>query len=609
MNQELEQYLQNKGWAFRVVEGGRQVRIDDPCPFCGKKKHFMFSAETTKWDCKRCGQTGNLLTLKRELGDLKTEVKTAAQVFYRGAPDKVAALPGERPPTGMDTNFHQRLIDGAAPDVVEYLTTRGFTMETIRRFKIGVCGNGNALLISIPHYYRGELVCLKFRTVPPMRKSFRRWKDCPSVLFNGDCLEDLAEQPPHERRVFICEGETDAMALCQLGYRYVVASTTGAGKSDWPEHWLAPLEPATEICLVYDSDTAGEEGAAKAAKILGKFRCRRVVPPLHDCAKMVEAGYGRQEFDQAIAEGKLYDDGSVRPLGAFADQLRNMLSSEAPKGRTTGWATLDTILGGVRDGELSIITGDTGSGKSTWSTALARSQAAQGTPVLIAPFEQPCYEILGKLVSMDARASVFDLPPVEREHAIIQTLEREVYFLDRYGPTPFGEIKDAIYLAYHRYGVRFVLLDHLHFFLDCKEHEERHQIDQVVRALKVITRDLGVHIALVCHPKKLGRDQRGNTRKVVLDDLKGSSSIKQACDTAIRVRRLRVDDVGSESDGAEVAVLKCRNPAGREGSAWFHFDPQGERYIEAPAMAVQPECKQPTNTRGTHSWGTYEQPN
>jgi twinkle protein len=611
VDRDLERYLADKGWRWREVEGGRQIRLEEDCPFCGKPQHLMFSAATTKWDCKRCGESGNLLTMKRKLGDLTLEPKSAADIFYRGMRDSTPQLPGERPPAGIDLKFHRRLVDGSVPEVLEYVMARGFTEETIRRFKLGVAGKGSRLLLSIPHYYRGELVCMKFRSVPPDEKQFTRWKDCPSVLFNGDCLRNLKDKPPRERVVYVCEGETDAMALSQLGYKYVVGSTTGAGKVEWPAHWLMPMEPATSIHLVYDSDGAGEDGALKAATALGRFRCKRVTPPLHDCAKMVEAGYGKEQFDEAVDAATAYDDSVVRPTAAYADELRAKLDNKRPRGRATGWVTLDVILGGIRDGELTVITGDTGSGKSTLGTALARNQALQDAAVLIAPFEQPCHEILGKLVSMEAEHSIYDMGKLELEEHIGRTLTRAVYFLDRRGPTPFGQIKDAIYLAVHRYGVRFVLLDHLHFFLDCKSDDERGVIDQVVRALKVIAEDLGIHIALVVHPAKLGRDHKGNTRKVVLDDLKGSSEIKKTADLGIRVWRERKDDTGSSSDNVEMTVLKCRSPAGGEGSAWFYFDPNGERYLEGAPPPTKRRRKKKQEGDGESDgdqWGMWSDP-
>jgi len=586
MDRDLQRYLTEKSWEWKLVEGERQVLVESECPFCGKPKHLYFNAATTTWDCKRCGESGNLLTMKRLLGDLKVEVKSAADyLFYRGKRD-APTIGGERPPQGVDEKFHERLMSGKAPEVFDYLTgARGFTEETLRRFKIGVAGNGQKILISIPHYFRGELVCIKFRSVPPAEKFFSRWKDCPSVLFNGDSLIGLADLPPRQRKVAVCEGEFDAMSLVQLGYERVVSTTTGAGRADWPAHWLEPLEPATTIYLAFDADGAGEDGAEKAVATLGRYRCRRVVPPLHDWNECVSAGVDRATVDEAVKSAREYDEQTVKPMSAFADDLRAALSRGQPRGRSTGWITLDAVLGGIRDGELTVITGDTGSGKTTFTTALCRNQAMQDAPCLIAPFEQRPHDVLGKLVSMEEGRSVFDLSKIELEDGLSKIVDHPYYFIDIHGTAPLGTVKDAIYVAVRRYGVRFVVLDHLHFFLDCKPENERQAIGAAMRAMALWVQDLMIHLVLVVHPKVLGKDKFGNVRKVTVDDLRGSSEIKQTTWNILRVWRDRHDVMGSRADDTEIAVLKCRSPAGAEGATMLHFDPKGERYIEGTYSA------------------------
>lgn len=850
MDQDLERYLAEKGWKHRLVEGNRQILIEEECPFCGKRKHLMFNAVTTTWDCKRCGETGNLLTMRRRLGDLQVEVKSASDyIFYRGKPD-AAPLPGERPPPGVDVTYHRRLMDGTVPEVLEYLMgARGFTRETLERFKIGVATRQGKIMISIPHYYRGELVCMKFRSVPPDKKVFIRWKDCPSVLFNGDSLIGLDKLPPRQRKVAVCEGEFDAMALVQYGYERVVSTTTGAGSSDWPEHWLEPLEHATSVYLGYDADQAGEDGANKAAATLGKYRCRRFVPPLNDWNACLSAGVDPETIKQTIQSSREYEGQIVKPTTAYFDDLRKALSNPEPKGRSTGWMILDTIIGGIRDGELTVVTGDTGclvgetevqinrarngkrlplselvrrqnrgmasgkrwdrriptfiqsvvepgywglaqvvravdagvqetlrvqfsngrelvgtedhkvltpdgqwmrlgelrdgdsvsckdqgrsavpqikkqyrqvgglrfhprathrdaqhtpcrvpyhrlvveaelnklpmckfvdllrnggaqgglnflprdvevhhkdgdvmnndlsnlepmlrsdhkklhaardeawknfglystgfstvlgmrrsgkrptydltvagthnylangivthnSGKSTWSTALCRNQILQGVPCMVAPFEQRPHDVIGKLVGMDSGQDIFEISTTDLEAHLSKVADYPLYFIDDSGSVPLGTLKDAVYLAAHRYGVRFVVLDHLHFFLNAPEDRERQAIDATMKALAQWVVDLQIHIALVVHPAKLGRTPRGDIRKPTLDDLKGSSEIKKLCWNGIRVWRNREEVMGSRADDVEIAVLKCRSSAGSEGSTVMSFDPQGEQYIE-----------------------------
>ncbi len=40
------------------------------CPFCNKELHFYINYDTGMWDCKKCGETGNIVTFLNKLGRL-----------------------------------------------------------------------------------------------------------------------------------------------------------------------------------------------------------------------------------------------------------------------------------------------------------------------------------------------------------------------------------------------------------------------------------------------------------------------------------------------------------------------------------------------------------
>jgi hypothetical protein len=484
---ELQDYIESKGWKVRPVQGGSQLRLEDPCPFCGHKQKVFFNPDNGLWKCFHadCPENdgGNVLTMRRKLGDLEARVLPAHMV-YLGAKDKPdpSMLEAKRPTEGLDDRCKERLAN--EPEVIEYLKgVRGFSDEIIDRFNIGYVAKGDKRLLTYPFYVDGELTNIKFRTIPPQPKAFRRVAGCPSTLFNQDVLQKLDGLDAKDRKAFVLESETDCMAMVQYGHEISVASSAGAGS--WSESWLRPLEDATEIYLAYDNDEAGEAGAAKAADLLGRYRCKRVLPVLHDVAEMLAAGIPAEDLQACIDQARPYEDGTLKPTSAFGAALINQLSSPQPRGRPTGSPALDSMWGGVRDSELTIVTGDTGSGKSTWTTWFAYQRLLANEPVLIAPFEMRPPEVLGKLVSMRAGQSVFDMDLPDVDHQIKKLSGLPLYWLDCYGSIPLEKLKDAIYIAVRRYGVRFTVLDHLHYFLQIKNpSEERFRIEEAIRALK-----------------------------------------------------------------------------------------------------------------------------
>lgn len=579
---ELEDYIKQKNWKVRPMQGGTQLRLEDPCPFCGHEKKVFFNPDNGLWKCfhAECLESsgGNILTMRRKLGDLEARVMPAHMV-YLGSKDKVdpSALRGRRPVAGLDDRCHERLME--QKDALLYLNdVRGFSNETVEKFNLGFVEKKGKRLLSTPFYADGELVNIKFRTLPPDEKAFRRVTGCPSTLFNQDVLKDIDQLDAEDRIAFVLESETDCMAMVQFGFDRSVASSVGA--SSWSETWLRPLEDATEIYLVYDNDEAGEAGAAKAADMLGRYRCKRVLPALHDIAEMLAAGMETQDVQDCIDSARPYEDGTLKPTSAFGAALMSKLSSPQPRGRPTGSPALDIIWGGVRDSELTVVTGDTGSGKSTWTTWFAYQRLLADESVMVAPFEMRPDEVLGKLVSMRAGQSVFDMQLPDVDHQIKKISSYPLYWLDCYGSLPLDKLKDAIYLAVRRYGVRFIVIDHLHYFLQiASPSEERFRIEEAIRALKSWSVDLRTHIMVVIHPHQLGYDNQGKIRKPDLNNLKGASALKQEADNGIRVHRHRTENRTGRPE-ATVTVLKCRSPAGGEGSIPYRFDTDSETYHE-----------------------------
>ena len=40
------------------------------CPMCGKSRHFYINRDSQLWDCKKCGEQGNIILLLSHLGKL-----------------------------------------------------------------------------------------------------------------------------------------------------------------------------------------------------------------------------------------------------------------------------------------------------------------------------------------------------------------------------------------------------------------------------------------------------------------------------------------------------------------------------------------------------------
>jgi hypothetical protein len=145
-------------------------------------------------------------------------------------------------------------------DALEALEARGY-----RHPDLGYClayggSNGN-----------GKVVAIKYR--PLSGTSRDSWTEKPSVWLRPIVIGD-----PGSLDWLIAEGETDAARLYGLagpGYAILVLPT-GAGRFE--QDWAARIPRGARIGLCHDADEPGDQGAAKAARIIGG-RTFRIRPP------------------------------------------------------------------------------------------------------------------------------------------------------------------------------------------------------------------------------------------------------------------------------------------------------------------------------------------
>lgn len=198
-------------------------------------------------------------------------------------------------------------------------------------------------------------------------------------------------------------------------------------------------------------------------------------------------------------------------------------------------------------------------------------------PILIASFEMKPPEILSKMVQAITGRPIDELGQKELEGALKAISSLHLYFIDTYGEIGLDELKDAIYYSRRRHGVEVVLLDNLHFFLQVSEDRERQAIDNALKKIKSWAMELGIHVFLVVHPTKLTYDNS----IVKLNDLKGSSGLKQIPDNVLSIWRPRgEDDLKNPTGEVVLHILKCRDDSGDEGKVILKFDKRSQSYSD-----------------------------
>jgi len=227
-----------------------------------------------------------------------------------------------------------------------------------------------------------------------------------------------------------------------MGFPNVVSVPNGA--ESFADEWIDDLEQFDQIYISYDMDGAGRRGAEKAADKLGRYRCLDVLLPLKDANDCLKAGFTNAEMAEILAKAKPFGSKLVKGPDAFFDDVLKLYEAGNARGIVTGLTTLDDRLGGFRPNELSILTGETASGKTTFAAHLGFRFAKTGYPVLIASFEMKPPTILRKMVQMEAGHSFYPFSRDSFSPYFTYIYALPDYLVDAYGEMGLDKLKDSI---------------------------------------------------------------------------------------------------------------------------------------------------------------------
>ncbi len=543
------EYIQNKGIPYKVQSGQAVFN----CPFCGDTKgHLYMDRENGAFFCQKCNERGNLITLQKYFGDYQKDKLPMNRPYQKPQNAVKAAFPDKNERSivlneKIVSEANLRLLNDKS--VLEYITVkRGLSLETVKAFKIGLKIDKNSgHWLTIPHYEKGKLINIKSRSLPPAEKTFHREKNCRSILFNSDCLNN------NKGAVYLCEGEIDALTLWDKGEKNVVATTTGAGSFD--PAWIDQLKDIQKIIIVYDPDEPGQKGAREVARRLGYDRCFNVVlPDSQDINEYFTAGNTIADFIRCVSEHARQFD--VVGIMSFDDGLtkfqEDLEKPEQSTGLRTGWPSLDKIIkAGFMPGELIVLSAPPKIGKSTLALQIVSYNALQDItiPALFFCLEMRPMKIIHKIAQCHVKSEEISLAKIEQTR--IDFKGKPLYLGYCYQKPTLEGIIETIKAAIRRYGIKLVVFDHLHFL--CRSITNQVQeVGLAVQAFKFLAEELEVPIILIAQPRKLQSDTI-----MTAMDLKDSSSIYSDCDHLILMHRNR--KVTSTKDLQEGTTLQTES--------------------------------------------------
>lgn len=461
---------------------------------------------------------------------------------------------GSDPQLSRKSKMSRDLISGG-----EYraISKRGITEETCRKFGYQI-GHFKDQLVHIAPYHdaEGNLTAQKIRF---QDKTFTVTGNMKPALLFGQNLWRAGG-----RKVIITEGEIDAMSVSQVqGNKWPVVSIQNGAQSAKKAltavlEWLCSFE---EVILMFDMDQPGRDAVAECAPLFPPGKCKIAHLTMKDPNELLLAGKG-EEIISAIWQARDFrPDGIVDGSAITIDMMQEPIS-----GYSIRYPKLNEMIGGIREGELTLLTAGSGVGKSTLAREVAYGlhqdhELTIGNIYLeenLKKTAQGYIAIHNSVPLGNLRKDPSIITPEAWASSKADVIDQRMFFYDHFGSLEADSLLAKIRYLRVALGCNFVVLDHISIVVSGAEGSgegERRDIDKLMTKLRSLIEETGLGIIAIVHLKQPEGKPHEEGGRVTLSQLRGSGALKQLSDNIVALER---DQQGENKNTSLARVLKCR---------------------------------------------------
>ncbi len=270
-------------------------------------------------------------------------------------------------------------------------------------------------------------------------------------------------------------------------------------------------------------------------------------------------------------------------------------------GLPTGFALLDKLTAGMHAGDLIIVAGRPGMGKTSFALNVAHNACVTTkAPVAVFSLEMPKGQLVRRLLGAEARVDgnrirtgqlhKDDWPKLADAAG---TLSELPIWIDDTPAITLLELRAKARRLRSEVGLSLLVVDYLQLMRSGSRKDSREQeISEISRSLKALAKELEIPIIALSQLNRSVESRGVKDKRPQLSDLRESGAIEQDADTIWFIYRDEVYNRESDDRGiAEIIVGKQRaGPTGtckvRFFSEYTRFDDLAEREYYGSAAAA-----------------------
>lgn len=518
-------FAREHGIRTKIV--GRELRFNK-CPYCQNKTNdkdtFAINLDTGMFNCKRssCSAHGNMITLHRDFGF--SLGRYADEYYDRSKPYRT--FPRMEKPTPKDP-------------AVKYMEGRGISKATCEKYHITVKKDDESILVFPFYDNKDELTFIKYRKTnfDPKKDKNKEWcfTDTKPILFGMDqCnLEN--------KTLIMTEGQIDSLSVVEVGFENAVSVPTGKNGYTWVPYcwdWMQNFDTLIvfgdkegESITLLDEMTTRFNGLVKHVRLEDYKDCKD--------ANDILRKYGAEQVRACINNAVPVE---VKEIKDILD-VKKVNLADLEK-FNTGIQKLNKIIGGFYMGQVILLTGERGQGKSTLASQFGIMAVKAGYNTFFYSGELMDWYFRNWLdlqVAGDRHINKIRNPYGDYDYSVdgnvYSSIEQwyggkiKIYDNNIIQEDEHDDLLETVEKAITRYSCRVILIDNLMTAMeDNISADLNRQQTAFVRNLTRIAKRFNVLIFLVAHPKK---NQTGKFN-FTNDDVSGSSNITNLVDVVLR---------------------------------------------------------------------------
>ncbi|MGB8801397.1 MAG: CHC2 zinc finger domain-containing protein [Candidatus Acidiferrales bacterium] len=376
------------------------------CPFHDEKtpsfKVYKHDDGTWLYHCFGCGANGNLFQFVERFDKVSFTRAVELVLEQASAVDNYAETLAEPKKNVTFTIAQHAQCERAleeSPEGQKWITDRGITMETARRFHLGFVRDATAVC-GTSHPWRAKgwvtfptfsddgktVLAIKYRSLVAKDEMIgdRNVSGILRAQHTATTLYNCCELNGWSGDVFICEGEPDTLVLSQTG---TPAVGLPSAQYKWTESDTSLVTKGARIFLAGDNDKSGAKAVNYLWKELGPVTYKIQWPDgIKDANEMLLKKYARdrERFQRELLvlkadavqrgewkepkteskDGLVFHSPAVPPTNSFDYVLAPLPDSHARE----GW---------FPRGEVSLVGAASGGGKTTLLYQMLMKQASK----------------------------------------------------------------------------------------------------------------------------------------------------------------------------------------------------------------------------------------